>query len=157
MMIYSDSLISEKLLACVVEMDSARSMIRAGFLSREERAALIALARDGSVTHRLARLANALVLLDDGMSCEQVGRVLLLDDDTIPRWHGAFTLVTSRWKSWVHSRRKSTQIIYDCGRYRNFCASQRVHRLLCASYLSANLRSLRARIAAPARLQFSLK
>ena len=65
-------------------------MIRPGFLSRDERSALIALARDGSVTHRLARRANALVLLDDGLSCEQVARVLLLDDDTIRRWHGAF-------------------------------------------------------------------
>ena len=65
-------------------------MIRPGFLSRDERFALIGLARDGSVTHRLARRANALVLLDDGLSCEQVGRVLLLDDDTIRRWHGAF-------------------------------------------------------------------
>ena len=65
-------------------------MIRPGFLSREERAALIGLARDGSITHRLARRANALVLLDDGLSCEQVAKVLLLDDDTIRRWHGAF-------------------------------------------------------------------
>jgi transposase len=65
-------------------------MIRPGFLSHEERSSLMALARDGSVTHRLARRANALVLLDDGMGCEQVARVLLLDDDTIRRWHGAF-------------------------------------------------------------------
>jgi transposase len=71
-------------------MDSVWGMIRPGFLSREERSALIGLARDGSVTHRLARRANALVLLDDGMSCEQVAKVLLLDDDTIRRWHGAF-------------------------------------------------------------------
>ena len=33
--------------------------------------------------HRLARRANALVLLDDGMSCEAIAKVLLLDDDTI--------------------------------------------------------------------------
>ena len=65
-------------------------MIRAGFLSRDERAALIDLARDGSITHRLARRANGFVLLDDGMSCEQVGKMLLLDDDTIRRWHSAF-------------------------------------------------------------------
>ena len=65
-------------------------MIRPGFLSREERCALVSLAREGSVTHRLARRANALVLLDGGMSCEQVAQVLLLDDDTIRRWHGAF-------------------------------------------------------------------
>jgi transposase len=65
-------------------------MIRRGFLSSKERSALIFLARNGSVTHRLARRANALVLLDDGMSCEQVGKVLLLDDDTIRGWYGAF-------------------------------------------------------------------
>jgi len=29
-------------------------------------------------------------LLDDGLSCQQVARVLLLDDDTIRHWHGAF-------------------------------------------------------------------
>ena len=79
-----------KVLAKGGELDSVWGMIRPGFLSQEERSALMALARDGSVTHRLARRANALVLLDDGMSCEQVARVLLLDDDTIRRWHGAF-------------------------------------------------------------------
>ena len=48
---------------------------------------LIELARDGSAAHRLARRANALVLLDDGMSCEAIAKVLLLDDDTIRTWY----------------------------------------------------------------------
>ena len=61
-------------------------MIRAGFLSLEERAALIELARDGSSTHRLARRANAVLLLDDGLSCEAVAKVLYLDDDTVRGW-----------------------------------------------------------------------
>ena len=39
-------------------------MICAGFLSPVDRADLTALARDGSAAHRLARRANALVLLD---------------------------------------------------------------------------------------------
>ena len=65
-------------------------MIRAGFLSAEDRADLIALARDGSAEHRLARRANALVLLDAGWSCEKVASALFLDDDTIRRWHGMF-------------------------------------------------------------------
>ena len=65
-------------------------MICAHFLSPEDRADLIALARDGSAAHRLARRANALVLLDDGWSCEKVAGALLLDDDTIRRWHGLF-------------------------------------------------------------------
>lgn len=62
-------------------------MIRRGFLDNESRRDLIELARDGSVEHRLARRANALVLLDDGMSCEAVARVLLLNDDTIRTWY----------------------------------------------------------------------
>jgi transposase len=65
-------------------------MIRAGFLSSDDRADLIALARDGSAAHRLARRANALVLLDSGWSCEQVGGALLLDDDTIRKWQSLF-------------------------------------------------------------------
>ena len=62
-------------------------MIRSGFLDSESRQDLIELAQDGSAAHRLARRANALVLLDDGMSCEAVAKVLLLDDDTIRTWH----------------------------------------------------------------------
>jgi transposase len=62
-------------------------MIRGGFLDAESRKDLIKLARDGSTEHRLGRRANALVLLDDGMSCAAVARVLLLDDDTVRTWH----------------------------------------------------------------------
>jgi len=61
-----------------------------GFLSSEDRADLIALARDGSAAHRLARRANALVLLDSGWSCEQVAAALFVDDDTIRQWHSLF-------------------------------------------------------------------
>jgi hypothetical protein len=59
--------------------------IRADYLSLEDRADLIALARDGSATHRLGRRANALVLLDDGWSCERVAAALFLNDDAIRR------------------------------------------------------------------------
>ena len=62
-------------------------MIRAGFLDPESRRDLIELTRDGSVEHRLARRANALLLLDDGMSCEVIAKVLFLDDDTIRTWY----------------------------------------------------------------------
>src|SRR3989449_8862575 len=58
-------------------------MIRPGFLSAAERGALIAVARDGLVEHRVARRANAIVLLNDGWNCEEVGSALLLDDDTV--------------------------------------------------------------------------
>ncbi len=66
-------------------------MIRPGFLDSVSRQDLIELARDGSAAHRLARRANALVLLDQGMSCEAIARVLLLDDDTIRTWHRLYT------------------------------------------------------------------
>ena len=47
----------------------------------------IELSRDGSAAHRLTRRANALVLLDDGMSSAASARVLLIDDDTIRSWY----------------------------------------------------------------------
>lgn len=65
-------------------------MIKGGFLDDGSRRDLIELARDGSAAHRLARRANALVLLDDGMSCQAVAKVLLLDDDTIRTWHDLY-------------------------------------------------------------------
>jgi transposase len=65
-------------------------MIRGGFLSAEDRSKLIALARDGSAASRLTRRANALVLLDDGWSYQEVADALLLNDDTIRNWHKLF-------------------------------------------------------------------
>jgi len=62
-------------------------MIRGGFLDSNIRADLIALVRDGKAETRLTRRANALLLLDDGMSCTAIAKVLYLDDDTIRYWH----------------------------------------------------------------------
>ena len=62
-------------------------MIRGGFLDPAIRADLIALVRDGKAETRLTRRANALLLLDDGMSCEAIAKVLYLDDDTIRYWY----------------------------------------------------------------------
>jgi transposase len=61
-------------------------MIRPGFLSEAERQALVGVARNGLEEHRVARRANAIVLLNDGWSCEAVGSALLMDDDTIREW-----------------------------------------------------------------------
>jgi len=63
------------------------TLIQPGFLDPESRQDLIELARDGLAAHRLARRANALVLLDDGLSYATVAKVLLLDDDTVRTWH----------------------------------------------------------------------
>src|ERR1700704_7208790 len=65
-------------------------MIRGCFLSEENRNKLIALAHDGSAASRVTRRANALVLLDDGWSCQEVADALLLNDDTVRGWHTLF-------------------------------------------------------------------
>jgi transposase len=78
---------SELPLAKRLELDSTEVMKRVGFLDGESRKDLIELARDGLAANRLARRANALVLLDDGMSFEAIAKVLLLDDDTIRTWY----------------------------------------------------------------------
>jgi transposase len=59
-----------------------------GFLSANDRRALTRLARAGREEHRVARRANAIVLLDQGWSCERVAEALLLDD-TVRNWHRA--------------------------------------------------------------------
>src|SRR5208337_5443400 len=77
---------AKKSVAELLEIDSSWNMIRAGFLSPPDRAALVALMRNGSAAHRLTRRANAMLLLDDGLSCEEVAKVLYLDDDTVRGW-----------------------------------------------------------------------
>lgn len=65
-------------------------MRKSGFLKAEDLRALEELARDGLAEHRLARRANALILLDRGMSYRQVAAVLLLDDETVRGWRQLF-------------------------------------------------------------------
>lgn len=62
-------------------------MIRPDFLEAAARQELIALMKNGKMEGRVTRRANALLLLDDGMSCEEVADVLYLDDDTVRNWH----------------------------------------------------------------------
>lgn len=62
-------------------------MIRGGFLNAKERAALKAVIRHPRESHGVARRANAMLLVDDGLSCMEVAKVLYLDDDTVRGWH----------------------------------------------------------------------
>src|SRR5262252_3131809 len=73
-------------------------MIRGGFLDQTIRADLITLVRNGKAETRLTRRANALLLLDDGMSCEEIAKVLYLDDDTIRYW---YQLYSEKGLSWL--------------------------------------------------------
>jgi hypothetical protein len=58
-------------------------MIRSRFLSDTDRRALLACVKRQREDHGVARRANALLLLDEGKSCDAVARVLYLDDDTV--------------------------------------------------------------------------
>jgi transposase len=56
------------------------TMRKRGFLTTE----------DLQVLGELARRANALILLDRGMSCRQVASLLLLDGETVRGWRLLF-------------------------------------------------------------------
>ena len=60
------------------------------FLCKAEQTELVKIARDGLEEHRIARRANAIILLDRGMKFEEVAQVLLVDDSTVRAWRKAF-------------------------------------------------------------------
>ena len=66
------------------------SIIRAGFLSSAERLELEACVRRQREDHGIARRANAILLLDDGKSCQEIAEFLYLDDDTLRGWYKTY-------------------------------------------------------------------
>jgi transposase len=79
-------------------------MIRPGFFSPMERLELEACVRSQREDHGIARRANALLLLDDGKSCQVIAEFLYLDDDTVRGWHKTYrengwdALAVDGWK-----------------------------------------------------------
>lgn len=79
-------------------------MIRPGFLTSSERRELVACVRSHREDHGVARRANAILLLDDGKSCQAIAEFLYLDDDTIRGWYKTYreggwdALSTDGWK-----------------------------------------------------------
>src|SRR5210317_2182742 len=71
-------------------------MIHPGFLTPSERRELEACVRSQREDHGIARRANAILLLDDGESCQAIAEFLYLDDDTIRGWYK-----TNREDGWV--------------------------------------------------------
>ena len=61
-------------------------MIDANLLSSAERLELEVRVRSQQEDHGIARRANAILLLDDGKSCQLIAEFLYLDDDTICGW-----------------------------------------------------------------------
>ena len=66
-------------------------MIRPNFLTTADRLELLSCVKRQREGHGVARRANALLLLDDGMSCAKTAKVLFLDDDTVRGWHKHIT------------------------------------------------------------------
>jgi len=60
------------------------------FLSPKDRADLVKIARDGTEEHRIARRANAILLLDRGWSFADIAEALFLDDSTVRTWLKSF-------------------------------------------------------------------
>ena len=71
-------------------------MIRPNFLTTSDRLELLSCVKRQREDHGVARRANALLLLDDGMSCSQIAKVLFLDDDTVRSWHKQY--LAEDWK-----------------------------------------------------------
>ena len=65
-------------------------MIRPGFLTFSERRELEDWVRSHREDHGVARRANAILLLDDGKSCQVIAEFLYLDDDTIRGWYKTY-------------------------------------------------------------------
>lgn len=88
--------------------------IQPKFLSLSERAELLSCVRSHREDHGIARRANAILLLDEGKSCQVIAEFLYLDDDTIRGWYKAYreggwdVLSTDAWKG-GQSRMTSAQ------------------------------------------------
>ncbi len=82
------------------KIDSDLFMINAPFLSSDDRQKLLACAKSQRENHGVGRRANALVLLDDGENFAYIAKCLLLDDETVRRWHKQY--LSGGWEDVAH-------------------------------------------------------
>ena len=82
-------------------------MIRPNFLTAADRLELLSCVKGQREDHGVARRANALLLLDDGMSCAQIAKVLFLDDDTVRSWHKQY--LAEDWEAVAYDEWKGGQ------------------------------------------------
>lgn len=91
------------------DRDSGKGMIPPDFLTSSERRELQDSVRSNREVHGVARRANAILLLDNGKSCQVIAEFLCLDDDTI-RGSALFACRHKAEPSWgsrgQHRRRK---------------------------------------------------
>ena len=85
------------------------------FLCKAEQTELVEIARDGLEEHRIARRANAIILLDRGMKFEEVAQVLLVDDSTVRASRKAFeTVITETPTIWAMSFKRTIFRMMKC-------------------------------------------
>ena len=70
--------------------------------------------------HGIARRANAILLLDDGKSCQEISVFLYLDDDTIRGWHK--TYLRDGWDALAFDGWKGGQSRMSQGQEAALCA-----------------------------------
>ena len=104
-------------------------MIRPGFLSSADRLELEVCVRRQREDHGIARRANAILLLDDGKSCQQISDFLYLDDDTIRGWHKTYlqdgwdALAFDGWKGGQSHMTQAQQVALCAWLEARFCRS----------------------------------
>ena len=77
-------------MTCGVITIHAKRKIYYGFISTADRLKLEVCVRSQREDNGIARRANAILLLDDGKSCQVIAGFLYLDDDTIRGWHNTY-------------------------------------------------------------------
>ena len=80
-------------------------MIKPSYLSTSARRELLFIVKSQREDHGIARRANALLLLDDGMTCIEVGKVLFIDDDTVRSWHKQYMS-----EAWEFQRKRTINL-----------------------------------------------
>ena len=95
-------------------------MIRPNFLTASDRLELLSCVKRQREDHGVARRANALLLLDDGMSCAQIAKVLFLDDDTVRGWHKQY--LAENWDAVAYDGWKGGQSRMTTAQEGNLCA-----------------------------------
>ncbi len=104
-------------------------MIRPGFLSSADRLELEACVRRQREDHGIARRANAILLLDDGKSCQEISDFLYLDDDTIRGWHKSYlqdgwdALAFDGWKGGQSRMTQAQEVALCAWLEARFCRS----------------------------------
>ncbi|MCF8482581.1 MAG: helix-turn-helix domain containing protein [Rhodospirillum sp.] len=88
--------------------DSTPGLIRSGFLSPSARQEFEACVRRQREDHGIARRTNAIHLLDDGKSCQEIAAFLYLDDDTVRGWYKAYR--RDGWEALVWTTGKAVSL-----------------------------------------------